>query len=199
MNFTKKDALKALGLGFFVSLLLQIIIKNLEINLPINSYWLLAILPPLFLGGLYFTYKISLIWRYFVYQFGKFFIVGLSNTFLDLGVLNLLIYLTNITHGVYFAIFKTVSFFCAVINSYFWNKHWTFGKEGNFFLFFVVVLGSTILNVGWAWYLVDVVGPINGFSPKVWDNIAAISSIFFVLIWNFLGMKYIVFKKKNEK
>ncbi|MDP3764041.1 MAG: GtrA family protein [bacterium] len=196
MIFTKKDALKALFLGFFVSIMLLVVIKNLDFKLPINKYLLPVIISPLSVLGLYATYKISQIWRPFVYQFGKFFVVGLSNTFLDLGVLNFLIYITNITHGLYFAIFKAISFTCAVVNSFIWNKNWTFQKQGNFFLFLVVVSGSALLNVGWASYMVDVIGAPEGISAKLWDNIAALSSVFLVLTWNFLGMKYIVFKKR---
>src|SRR3989344_4432843 len=158
MNFTKKDALKALALGFFIPILMLMVIKNLDLKLPINKYWLIVIFPPLAVAGLFISFKIAQLWRPFVFQFGKFFVVGLSNTFLDLGVLNFLIYLTNVTHGVYFAVFKAVSFTCAVINSFLWNKYWTFQKQGNFFLFLVVVLASALLNVGWASYMVDVVG-----------------------------------------
>lgn len=197
MNFSKKDAYLAALVGFLVAVLAQMVIKNINLILPINSYWLLAIFPMLAPSGLYLTYRIARISRPFVYQFGKFFIIGGLNTFLDLGVLNFFIYITNITHGVYFAVFKTISFACAVINSFLWNKNWTFQKQGNFFVFFLVVLGSAILNVGWASYMVDVVGVPDGISPKMWDNIAALSSIFLVLTWNFLGLKFIVFKKKN--
>ncbi|MBI2465778.1 MAG: GtrA family protein [Candidatus Sungbacteria bacterium] len=196
MNFTKKDALKALVLGFFIPILMLMVIKNLDLNLPINKYWLIVIFPLLVVVGLFISFKIAQLWRPFVFQFGKFFVVGLSNTFLDLGVLNFLIYLTNVTHGVYFAVFKAISFACAVTNSFLWNKYWTFQKQGSFTLFFLVVLGSTILNVGWASYMVDVIGVPDGISPKLWDNIAALSSVVLVLTWNFLGMKYIVFKKK---
>lgn len=196
MNFTRKDALKALFLGFFVSVMLLVVIKNLDFKLPINKYWLPVILPILAVIGLYATYKISQVWKTFVYQFGKFFIVGLSNTFLDLGILNFLIFITGITNGYYFAIFKGTSFIFAVINSYLWNKYWTFDKQGNFLLFIIVVSGSALLNVAWASYMVDVVGAPAGISAKLWDNIAALSSVFLVLTWNFLGMKYIVFKKR---
>ena len=59
-----------------------------------------------------------------------------------------------------------------------------------------MVSGSALLNVAWASYMVDVVGAPAGISAKLWDNIAALSSVFLVLTWNFLGMKYIVFKKR---
>src|SRR3989344_8915316 len=194
MSFTKKDAYRALVAGFVVSLLMLIVIKNLSIPVPVSKYWIPVLFTPLMLAGLYVSFLIGRIWKPFVYQFGKFFVVGLLNTFLDLGVLNLLILFTNITHGIYFSFFKAVSFVCAVVNSYFWNKYWTFQKQGSFALFFLVVLGSALLNVGWASYMVDYIGAPNGILPKMWDNIAALSSVFLVMTWNFLGMKYIVFK-----
>jgi putative flippase GtrA len=196
--FTKKDAYKALSIGFVVSLLLLIVIQNLSIVLPVSKYWLPVLFTPLMLVGLYVSFVIGKIWRPFVYQFGKFFVVGLSNTFLDLGVLNFLILFTNITHGIYFSIFKGISFICAVINSYYWNKFWTFQKQGSFGLFFLVVSGSALLNIGWATYMVEVVKAPAGIAPKMWDNIAALSSVFLVMTWNYLGMKFIVFRKKLD-
>lgn len=198
MFFTKKDAYRALIAGFFISLLMLIVIKNLSISLPVNKYWLPILFTPLMLMGLYVSFLIGKVWRPFVYQFGKFVVVGLLNTFLDLGVLNFLIFFTDITHGIYFSAFKGISFICAAINSFFWNKYWTFQKQGNFALFFLVVLGSALLNVGWATYLVDFVGVPAGIAPKMWDNIAALSSVFLVMAWNYLGMKFIVFRKKLD-
>lgn len=200
MNFSKKDALLAPLVGFFVAALLLIVVKNLEFKLPFNKYWLLFVFPILSLAGLYTLFRISLIWKPFVFQFGKFFVVGGLNTFLDLGILNFFILITNVTAGYMFSVFKAVSFIITVINSYFWNKLWTFNKrEGRFILFFVVVAGSFLINVGIASFLVNIVGHPENISPKIWDNIAALSSIVFVLTWNFLGMKFIVFKKSAPK
>lgn len=197
MNFTKKDAVLAALVGFLVAGFIQIVIKNLELILPINRLWLLAIFPALSATGLYAAYKIALVWRPFVFQFGKFFIVGGLNTFVDLGVLNFFILITGITHGVWFTAFKAVSFVAAVINSFLWNKFWTFQRSGNFIVFFLVVSGSALINVGIASYMVNVIGAPDGISPKLWDNIAALSSVVLVLTWNFLGMKYIVFKRRS--
>lgn len=199
MFFTKKDAYKALVAGFVVSLFSLIIIKNLDVSLPVSKYWVPVLITPLMLAGLYVSFLIGKVWRPFVYQFGKFFVVGLLNTFLDLGILNLLIFFTNITQGIYFSAFKGISFVCAAINSYFWNKHWTFGKQGNFVLFFSVVLGSALLNVGLTSFLVNYVEAPDGIDLKMWDNISALSSVFFVMAWNYLGMKFIVFRKKLEQ
>ncbi|MBI2454434.1 MAG: GtrA family protein, partial [Parcubacteria group bacterium] len=196
----KKDALLAPSVGFLVAALFLIVVKNLEFKLPFNKNWLLFVFPILSLAGLYALFRISLIWRPFVFQFGKFFVVGGLNTFLDLGILNFFILITNITEGYMFSVFKAVSFIVTVVNSYFWNKLWTFNKrEGNFALFFLVVTGSFLINVGIASFLVNIVGAPDGISAKLWDNIAALSSIVFVLTWNFLGMKFIVFKKSIPK
>lgn len=196
MSFTKKDALLSLIVGFLVGVFMLSVIKNLEIALPINKYLILISFPVLSLAGVYFLYRISLVWRPFIFQFGKFFVVGGLNTFMDLGILNFLILVTDITIGIWFSVFKAISFVITVVNSFFWNKYWTFQKSGNFFLFFLVVLGSFLLNVGIASFMVNVIGHPPNISPKLWDNIAALSSLLLVLTWNFLGMKYIVFKKK---
>lgn len=197
MSFTKKDALLAPLVGFLVAVLLLIVVKNLDFKLPFNKYWLLFVFPILSLAGLYTLFKISLAWRPFVFQFGKFFVVGGLNTFMDLGILNFFILITNVTEGYLFSVFKAISFIITVFNSYFWNKLWTFNKrEGSFILFFLVVTGSFLINVGIASFLVNIVGAPDGISAKLWDNIAALSSLVFVLTWNFLGMKYIVFKSK---
>ena len=64
----------------------------------------------------------------FSIQFIKFLLVGVLNTGIDFGVLNLLMFSTGITSGFYYPIFKAISFICGVINSYIWNKRWTFQK-----------------------------------------------------------------------
>jgi putative flippase GtrA len=192
--------LKAVVVGFLISLLVSIVIKNINLDLPINKYWLLVVFPPLSLAGLYVSYLIGKVWRPFVYQFGKFFVVGVLNTFMDLGVLNLLILLSSITEGYLFSVFKGISFIVAVTNSYLWNRFWTFsGRKGSFYLFFLVNVGSFLINVGIASLLVNVIGAPNRISPELWANIAALSSIVLVLTWNFLGMKFIVFRKKLDQ
>ena len=131
MHFTKKDAVLSLVAGFLVAVFMLFVTKNLEILLPVNKYLILLSFPILALAGVYVLFRISLLWRPFVFQFGKFFVIGGLNTFMDLGILNLLIFFTNITHGYLFSLFKTISFVVTVVNSYFWNKFWTFrGRSG---------------------------------------------------------------------
>lgn len=136
----------------------------------------------------------------FVPQFIRFLCVGFLNTGIDFGVLNTLIYLTGKSSGIYFPIFKSISFIIAVTNSYLMNKHWTFKsseneRTGEFLKFFGVNIIGWGINVGVATYIVNYVSAPSGFSPVLWANIGAFSAVAFTLIWNFIGMKFIVFKK----
>jgi len=136
----------------------------------------------------------------FLFQFSKFFIVGIINTSIDFAVLNLLIGITDKTSGVYYSVFKSISFIVAVTNSYFMNKYWTFSshegaKAGEFAKFITVNLIGWGINVGTASYVVNVLGAPAGISPVVWANIGAVSAVAITLFWNFFGMKFFVFKK----
>lgn len=134
----------------------------------------------------------------------KFVLVGGLNTLIDLGVLNLLIFITGIASGAGYSVFKGISFIVAVINSYFLNKLWTFKSNGvvnksrEFSQFFVVSLIGFGINVGVASLVVNVIGnPFNSslLSDKIWANIGAIAATFSGMTWNFIGYKFIVFKK----
>ena len=141
----------------------------------------------------------------FIPQFIRFFLVGILNTGIDFAVLNFLIYLTGKSSGIYFPIFKSISFIVAVTNSYFMNKHWTFkvsdlnagnGTKINEFLKFlgIYIIGGGI-NVGVATYVVNYVSAPIGFSPVLWANVGAFFAVAFTLTWNYIGMKIFVFKK----
>ncbi len=176
----------------------MVISKN--IRLTFNFWWLLPIIfPILSLLGLWISFflgrKILVI-----FQAAKFVLVGILNTFIDLGILNFLILISQITEGFLFSVFKGISFTVAVINSYFWNKFWTFkksktnqtGKE--FIQFLIVSLIGFGLNVGTASLVVNIIGPQFGFSKEIWANVGAILATFFAMAWNFIGYKFIVFK-----
>ncbi|RJP45942.1 GtrA family protein [Candidatus Parcubacteria bacterium] len=135
-----------------------------------------------------------------VYQLAKFAAVGSLNSFVDLGVFNLETLMLGGVPGVaLFSIFKGVSFLAATTNSYFWNKHWTFGaagqaNAGEVVKFYAVAIAGGIVNVGVA-TAVKAAADAAGFSENFWGNIASpIAGIFAALVWNFLGYKFFVFK-----
>jgi dolichyl-phosphate beta-glucosyltransferase len=196
--FRKTDILSALIIGEFSAWLFLVISEN--IRLTFNYWWLFPIiLPILALFGLWFSFwlgkKILVI-----FQAAKFALVGILNTLIDLGLLNFLIFISGINKGLGYSIFKGISFTVAVINSYFWNKFWTFrksktaqtGKE--FMQFLIVSLIGFGFNVGIASLVVNIIGVQFGLSKEIWANIGAISATTFAMLWNFVGYKFIVFK-----
>ncbi len=135
-----------------------------------------------------------------IYQLGKFVLVGTLNTFIDLGILNLLILISGIASGWYYSIFKGASFIIATCNSYLWNKFWSFEKKtkmaGKEFLqFFIISIIGLLINVGVASLVVNVVGTQFGLTTKIWANFGAIIGVLVAFTWNFLGYKFIVFRK----
>ena len=135
-------------------------------------------------------------------QFIKFLLVGVLNTGIDFGVLNLLMLSTGITSGIYYSVFKAISFICSVTNSYIWNKRWTFKKgksleKKEFSKFFIISLMAFGINIGVASVLVNIIGPVGGISPYVWANISALAAAGFTTLINFFGYKYLVFKDKK--
>ncbi len=136
-----------------------------------------------------------------IFQIAKFLLVGAFNTFVDLGLLNLLMWIFAATSGWTFSFFKAISFSIAAVNSYFWNKFWTFKKKETkaspkeFLKFYLITGIGFFLNVTIASLVVNFIGPQFGIMEKVWANIGAIIAVIIVSTWNFLGYKFIVFKK----
>lgn len=209
----KWDIIGSLIIGEAVAWFLFILAKVNAPELPIPAglaelfssfvfaVLLALVLPILALEGLFLAWLLS---RRFavLYQAAKFVLVGALNTFIDLGILNFLIFAAGISAGPAFLAFKSISFAIAVVNSYFWNKYWTFSavksthieKEAAQFLF-VSIIGFFI-NVGTAALVVNIIGVPHGIAPEVWANIGALSATFAALTWNFIGYKFWVFKKR---
>lgn len=134
-----------------------------------------------------------------IYQIVKFGIVGFLNTVIDFGILNLLSWMTGIYSGKQIIILNSVAFAFAVTNSYFWNKYWTFNsgdnaKKGEFAEFLAVSVVGLIINTGIV-YTVTTYAPLFVENPALLENIAKLFATAFALIWNFIGYKFIVFKK----
>lgn len=140
----------------------------------------------------------------FIQQFAKFFIVGIMNTGVDLTILNILMFTTGQSQGVAYSFFKALSFFAAVIFSYFINKHWTFQDKSHtdndkkFYQFIGVSLVGAAINVTVATLVVSFVQPMFAniaIGGQIWGNIGAICGTAIGLFWNFVGYKFWVFKK----
>ena len=131
----------------------------------------------------------------------KFVLIGVLATLLDLGIMNILIWIFGQATGLAFNVFKGISFLGATLAKYFGNKFLAFEKTGTasltgeFTQFFVVTLVGLAINVGVASLIVNQIGPQLGITPEAWANIGGIGAAIAGSAWNFLGYKFVVFKK----
>lgn len=203
----KKDLLIVTGLGAAIGVLSQAILGNLmdEVyrlfpapsgTIRLAAFAFFTLLAP---SALYIA---SIVGKLIpvLYQFAKFAAVGTLNTFVDLGVFNLETLLVGgQPSSTLFAVLKGISFLAGTTNSFFWNKYWTFGGAGDgkaveVVKFYVIAIAGFFLNVGVATLVFR-----SGTPTEVWTNIVApLSGVLSAFLWNFLGYKFLVFKKKPE-
>lgn len=131
----------------------------------------------------------------------RFAIVGGINTLLDFFILNLLSYLTGIYEGNGIIPLNVVSFTVAVVNSYYLNKRWAFKDAGGeeqgrkFTLFLIVSIVGAAINTATVRIVSTNIDPMFGLNQELWLNVAKVVATGFSLIWNFVGYKFLVFKK----
>ena len=200
----KRDYFLISFIGISFALFSIPIIKNVQQNIQIDfliiSYLILFFLALSNLGfwiASLLAKKIPVI-----LQVAKFAAVGAFNTFLDWGVVNLLIALTGIAAGIFFSVFAGIGFIVANVGSFFWNKYWTFTssedgkpKQGNITQFFIVSIIGFGVKVGAASLIVNGIGAAGNFTEEQWANIGNVTGTIFSMIWNFIGYKFWVFKK----
>lgn len=200
-NLTSRDILFGAINGLIFGVLLPVVLKNMNIAISANMGFVIAIAFTVLAAiGVAIGYFLSKYIR-IIFQIAKFGCVGAANFAVDIGILNLLIFIFGTAVGVAYIVFKVISFTFAVTNSYIWNKIWTFkktdtketGKEfGQFIMISVIGL---ILNAAVAGFLVIVIGPLGGIKVKTWASVSAAVASICVMAWNFVGYKFWVFKK----
>jgi len=204
----KGDWLAIVIIGAAVGLLSQPILATvsgafgmvLTFKLRLAIFIAFVILAPLALFIVYLFGKLAPV----IYQFGKFAAVGVLNTFVDVGVLNLEILAFGTPSGWTYSLFKTVSFLASTTNSFLWNKYWAFNSQEpantrETLKFYGVALIGLILNVALASYVFSSIGRPVTIAPNLWANIGALVGVAAAFIWDFIGYKYFVFKKSAER
>ena len=130
--------------------------------------------------------------RLWIQQALRFGVVGCLNTLVD-AVLYLALTRSLPFFALYPALAKAFSYSAGVLNSFYWNKNWTFrsqaGRAGwKAFLPFVLVnLLGVLINAAAMQICLDALS----FS----EALAFISATGVTLAWNFLASKWIVFRK----
>lgn len=206
MKFTKRDLFFSVATGLITGFSAWRIFSFLEVPTygGVSYVWLLAVVPVVWILGVNLGYFLG---RWFppFNQFGKFVTIGFSNAAVDFGVLNLLIFATGIATGIWYPAFKVISFGCAVIPSFFWNKYWAFGagstREGwsEFLKFISVMIIAVLINAGAASLVVNFVHPVLGLGAAAWANVSAVVGAAVALIFSFTGFKVAVFREESRE
>ena len=198
----KSDVVASLVIGEAAGLLMLGIGQNLVLPSGLRGVlpWLPVVFPVFTVAamaaGSFVGRRIAV-----AYQFSKFLLVGGLNFLIDLGVLNLLIFLTGIASGFYAVTFKAAAFLTAVVSSFLWNKFWTFRAGGSsgaalqFTEFLMVSVIGFFLNVGLFAFFNDFVGPRAGIDQTTWATVSAFLAALTGLFWNFVGYKFFVFRR----
>ncbi len=134
-------------------------------------------------------------------QLSRFAAVGLLNTTIDFGILNILSLLSGVASGFILGGINIPGFLVAVSNSYVWNKLWVFKDRDreSFFhdlpRFLVVTVLGMIINSAIIILATTYIPSHYGLPKAAWLNLAKVAATAITLFWNFLGYKLIVFKK----
>jgi putative flippase GtrA len=135
--------------------------------------------------NIFFEIKNLIHRHHFTKQASDFIIVGICSTLISYGSFIIFLRLFNL----YYLIANLGGFLCSIGFSYYCNRRWTFkAQDGRhfrrYFYFYLLsfCLGSLLLK-----FFVDFCGVI--------PEIASIFNIAIMTCFNFLGVKFLVFKK----
>lgn len=127
----------------------------------------------------------------------RFVIVGVLNTIIDFGLINLLS-----IFGLNLIVANTFSTGTAMLFSFFVNKKWTFNADGNYIKQIVLFFIFTAIGI-WGiqnlfLYLITKYIPSFGIDDIIFNNMAKILASIPSLIWNYFTYNYFVFKSKKS-
>jgi putative flippase GtrA len=198
----KSDIIIALATGEVVALFFMDLLKILFAKggiVAMSLYSLPVVFPILSVFCLWIAYLIGKKFL-FIFQLAKFLLIGALATIFDLGTLSIFIDVFAISAGIYYSVFKGISFIVATVAKYFFDKFWAFEKKetgqmaGEFTKFFLVTLVGLVINVAIASFVVAM-GPQFNLPKDSWAKIGGIVAVLFTFAWNFVAYKFIVFKK----
>ncbi len=142
-------------------------------------------------------------------RFLKFAMVGAIGAAIDFGVMNLLSHTTEmnlVTAG-------TISFTCAVISNFIWNRFWTYPESrsrplmGQLGMFFLVNLAGVAIRVPTLHYVEP---PVLRFFEDIFhtspvtaevyaNNLTLAAAVGVVMLWNFFVNRYWTYNDIDKK
>lgn len=195
------DIIFALVIGKAVGYLIHDFLK--EWGIVVGVYYTLVlwiVFPFLALFCLWWAYRIgkkALV----IFQVAKFLLVGAFAMVVDLQIFELSIWLFGLFLWPSYLLPKSISFLIATAIKYWGNKYWVFLRHEKENLveeamqFFLVTLIGLAIDVVAFYYFVKVLGPQFSIPEIVWVKLSVIFAAIVSALFNFLGYKFVVFKK----
>jgi len=137
----------------------------------------------------------------FVFQAAKHLLVGAATTVIDLKIFELLFWLLLPAIFLPAVVIKAASFLLSTLLKYWGNKHWAFSRREReevrkeILQFFGVTIVGLLLDVAAFYYFTAVLGSQFNMPAALWVKTSVLTAAFVAAAWNFLGYKFIVFKK----
>ncbi len=135
-------------------------------------------------------------------RFSKFSVVGLSNAAVDIGVLNLFLWLQPTREVYLLVIFNGIALVLANANSYVWNTLWTFrGRAEHDLRQGVLFALQALVNIGVSntlfWALIHPLIVNTEIPTYLVGNVAKIASVLVASTISFFILRYVVFSRKR--
>ena len=137
-------------------------------------------------------------------RFSKFTVVGLSNAVVDIGTLNLFLWLASTRDPAVLALYNGVGLVLANLNSYFWNTRWTFRHRARRrdarqrLLFTLQALFNIGVSNGLFYALVHPILVYTDVPAYLAGNVAKVISVAVASTLSFFVLRYLVFSRKRR-
>ena len=135
-------------------------------------------------------------------RFSKFTLVGLANAVVDIGTLNLFLWLAPTRDPSLLALYNGVALVLANLNSYFWNTRWTFRGRAQRrdprqrLLFTLQALFNICISNGLFFVLIRPVLIYTDIPAYLAGNVAKLISVAVASTISFFLLRYVVFSRK---
>ena len=136
-------------------------------------------------------------------RFSQFTLVGVSNAVVDIGTLNLFLWLASTRDPSLLALYNGVGLLLANLNSYFWNTRWTFRSRAKRrdprqrILFALQILLNISVSNGLFFVLIRPVLVYTDIPAYLAGNVAKIISVVVASTISFFVLRYVVFSRRR--
>ena len=137
-------------------------------------------------------------------RFSKFTVVGFMNALVDIGTLNLFLWLASTRDPFLLALYNGVALVLANLNSYVWNTRWTFRGRAKRHdprqrvLFALQALANIAVSNGLFFVLIRPILIHTDVPAYLAGNVAKIISVVVASIISFFVLRYVVFSRKRR-